>query len=76
MVRLPRHKRHKHSGGMYLFGGDHPPVNLFVLVNRQEKVKWADECAVEQLLVGYYQCQQYQQRMEREFEQWQREQQQ
>jgi hypothetical protein len=46
------------------------------MTSREERFKWADKCAVEQLLVGYYQCHQYQQRMEREHEQWQREQQQ
>ena len=77
---LLRLYRHECSGNMYLLKGDHFPVELFLfsagITSLGKRLKWADKCAVEQLLVVYYQRQQYQQRMEREYEQWQREQQQ
>jgi hypothetical protein len=49
---------------------DCPPVGPVVAA------KWIDYRAVQQLLVVYYKRQQYRQRVEREHEQWQREQQQ
>ena len=66
LCACPAHKRHYYSAGHTDSG----------FTDRWCMIKWAGKCAVVLLLVGYYQRKQYEQRVEREHEQWQREQQQ